>query len=88
MGCIGGGAFSFWKGYKNSPIVSVISLELVAEGSICTLSQSVWGGGGGSLGTRLALIPSIFKLLSLSLQGGRLRGSLAAVKVRAPVLGG
>ena len=27
MGCIGGSIFSYWKGYRNSPMVSVIWSE-------------------------------------------------------------
>ena len=29
MGCIGGGVFSFWKGYRNSPVVSTIRVTMV-----------------------------------------------------------
>ena len=29
MGCIGGGVFSFWKGYRNSPVVCTGFLSLL-----------------------------------------------------------
>ena len=32
MGCIGGGVFSFWKGYRNSPVVCVCVCECVCVG--------------------------------------------------------
>ena len=43
MGCIGGGVFSFWKGYRNSPVVCTGFLSLL----INTGRRGGGGGGGG-----------------------------------------
>jgi len=42
MGCIGGGVFSFWKGYRNSPVVCTGFLSLLIN------TGRRRGEGGGS----------------------------------------
>ncbi len=38
MGCIGGGVFSFWKGYRNSPVVCVCVHVRVYNAYVCVNS--------------------------------------------------
>ncbi|CAI8041259.1 Mitochondrial import inner membrane translocase subunit Tim17-A [Geodia barretti] len=47
MGCIGGGIFSFWKGYRNSPMGSRVSGSLSAvkaRAPVLGGNFAVWGG--------------------------------------------
>ncbi|XP_035871909.1 mitochondrial import inner membrane translocase subunit Tim17-A isoform X1 [Phyllostomus discolor] len=74
MGTIGGGVFQAIKGFRNSPVVSGRPVGLLRS------RGPVAGGGDGAGDT--------FLLASSQGVSHRLRGSLTAVKTRAPQLGG
>lgn len=73
MGTIGGGIFQAVKGFRNSPVVSGVLFYHRRRPGFATVTD-------GPLNTRVFAFP----------QGvsHRLRGSLTAIKTRAPPLGG
>ncbi|XP_037016947.2 mitochondrial import inner membrane translocase subunit Tim17-A isoform X1 [Artibeus jamaicensis] len=81
MGTIGGGVFQAIKGFRNSPVVSGCLAFSAQEANVCSSHMAGQQVGSDRAG-------DTFLLAFLQGMNHRLRGSLTAVRTRAPQLGG